>query len=154
MVRLLMAGFLFFAGCGSLACQKYTDTLVDSPRRVDEGVAISTLRSIGQAQTAYSLTNSGDYGTFEELVAGGHLDARFNSSKPKLYGYFLTMAVNNRSSSGAAQSSYHCNADPDPVANPSGRHFFLGSDSPQLHVNPTKPATSDDEAFQPQSPLQ
>ena len=148
MARLLMAGFLFLAGCGSLACQRYTETLVDSPRRVDEGVAISTLRSIGQAQTAYSVTNSGDYGTFEQLVAGGHLDARFNSSKPTLYGYFLTMTVNNRSS-GTAQSSYHCNADPDPAVNPAGRHFFLGSDSPQLHVNPTKPATSDDEALQP-----
>lgn len=148
MVKLLMVGFLFFAGCGSLACQKYTETLVDSPRRVDEGVAISTLRSIGQAQTAYSVINSGDYGTFEQLVAGGHLDARFNSSKPRLYGYFLTMTVNNRSS-GNAQSSYHCNADPDPAVNPAGRHFFLSSDSPQLHVNPTKPASANDEALQP-----
>ena len=148
MVRLLIAGFLSIAGCGSLACQTYTDTLVESPRRVDERVAISTLRSIGQAQTAYSLTNSGDYGTFEQLVAGGHLDARFNSSKPKLAGYFLTMTVNNRSS-GGTQSSYHCNADPDPVMNATGRHFYLGSDSPELRANSTKPATATDEAFQP-----
>ena len=148
MVKFLMAGFLFLASCGFLACQQHTDALVDSPRRVDEGVAISTLRSVGQAQTAYSLTNSGDYATFEQLVAGGHLDARFNSSKPKLYGYFLTMTVNNRSS-GAAQSSYYCNADPDPVANPGGRHFYLSSDSPELRVNPTKPATADDPPFQP-----
>lgn len=148
MVRFLMAGFLFLAVYGSIACRSYTDTLVESPRRVDERVAISTLRSIGQAQTAYSLTNSGDYGSFEQLVANGHLDARFNSSKPKLAGYFLTMTVANRSS-GAAQSSYHCNADPDPAVNPAGRHFYLGSDSPELRVNPTKPATANDEAFQP-----
>lgn len=143
-----MAGILFLAGCGSPACQSYTDTLVDSPRRVDERVAISTLRSIGQAQTAYSLSNSGDYGSFEQLVAGGHLDARFNSSKPKLNGYFVTMTVNNRSA-GVAQSSYYCNADPEPAVNPGGRHFYLGSESPELHVNPTKPATANDEAFQP-----
>jgi len=148
MVRLLIAGFLFLAGCGSIACQRYTDTLVESPRRVDEGVAISTLRSIASAQTAYSLTNSGDYGTFEELVAGGHLDPRFNSSKPRLYGYFLTMTVNNRSS-GAAESSYQCNADPDPAANPAGKHFYLSSDSPELRVNPTQPATANDKPFQP-----
>ena len=148
MVRLSIAGFLFLVGCGSLACQKYTETLVDSPRRVDQGVAISTLRTIGQAQAAYSLTNSGDYGTFEELVAGGHLDARFNSSKPRLYGYFLTMTVNNRSS-GAAESSYQCNADPDPAANPAGKHFYLSSDSPELRVNPTQPATANDKPFQP-----
>ncbi|MCM3904045.1 MAG: hypothetical protein ND866_20275 [Pyrinomonadaceae bacterium] len=148
MVRFLMTGFLFLAACGSLACGSYTETLVDSPRRVDERVATSTLRSVGQAQTAYSLTNSGDYGTFEQLVAGGHLDARFNSSKPKLYGYFLTMTVSNRSS-GGGQSSYHCNADPDPAVNPVGRHFYLGSDSPELRVNPTEPATATDAAFQP-----
>jgi hypothetical protein len=148
MVRLLMVGFLFLVGCGSFACGSYTETLVDSPRRVDERVATSTLRSIGQAQTAFSLSNSGNYGSFEQLVAAGHLDARFNSSKPKFAGYFLTMTVNNQSS-GAAQSSYHCNADPDPAANPGGRHFYLGSDSPELRVNPTKPATSSDAAFQP-----
>jgi hypothetical protein len=148
MLRFLIAGFLFLATCGSLACGSYTETLVDSPRRVDERVAISTLRSVGQAQTAYSLTNSGDFGSFEQLVEGGHLDARFNSSKPKVYGYFLTMTINNRSS-GGGQSSYFCNADPDPAVNPGGRHFYLGSDSPELHVNPTKPATASDEAFRP-----
>jgi len=148
MFRFLMAGVIFLGGCGSLGCQSYTDTLVDSPRRVDERVAISTLRTIGQAQTAYSISNSGDYGTFEQLVAGGHLDARFNSSKPRLYGYFLTMTTNNRST-GATQSSYYCNADPDPAVNPAGRHFYLGSDSPELHVNPTTSATANDAAFQP-----
>ena len=148
MVKFLALGVLFLGGCGSLACQSYTDTLVDSPRRVDERAAISTLRNIGQAQTAFSISNSGDYGTFEQLVAGGHLDARFNSSKPRLYGYFLTMTTNNRSS-GADQSSYYCNADPDPAVNPAGRHFYLGSASPGLHVNPTNPATASDAAFQP-----
>ena len=83
MIRLCGSGVSFLPYGGSLACQTYTDTLVESPRRVDERVAVSTLRSIGQAQTAYSLTNSGDYGTFEQFVAGGHLDARFNSSKPR-----------------------------------------------------------------------
>jgi hypothetical protein len=148
MIRFLLLGFLSLTGLGALACGGYTDTLVESPRRVDERVAVSTLRSIGQAQTAYSLTNSGDYGSFEQLVAGGHLDARLNSSKPKLYGYLLTLNIANRSS-GPAQSSYHSNADPDPAVNPAGRHFYLGSASPELRVNPTKPATANDEAFQP-----
>ncbi len=148
MIRFLLLGSLLLTGFGALACGGYTDTLVESPRHVDERVAVSTLRSIGQAQTAFSLTNSGDYGSFEQLVAGGHLDARFNSSKPKLYGYFLTMTVDNRSS-GAAQSSYHCNADPDPTENQAGRHFYLGSDSPELRVNQKTPATANDEAFQP-----
>lgn len=148
MIRLFGVALLLLTVGGSFACQTYTDTLVESPRRVDERVAVSTLRSIGQAQTAFSLTNSGDYGTFEQLVAGGHLDARFNSSQPRIYGYFLTMTVSNRSS-GASESSYECNADPDPAVNPAGRHFYLGSDSPELRVNPNAPASANDPAFQP-----
>ena len=148
MDRFLMAGLLFLAASASLACGSYTETLVDSPRRVDERVATSTLRSIGQAQTAYSVSNSGDFATFEQLVAGGHLDARFKASKPKVDGYFLTMTVRN-GSPGAGQSSYSCNADPDPAVNPAGRHFYLGSDSPELRVNATKTASASDAAFQP-----
>lgn len=147
MIRLLLLGSLFVAGLGALACQSYTTTLVESPRRVDERVAISTLRSIAQAQTAYNLTNSGAYGSFEQLVAAGHLDSRFSSGQPKFGGYVLNMTVSN--SSGGAESSYHCNADPDPAVNPAGRHFYLGSASPELHVNATKPATANDEAFRP-----
>lgn len=148
MIRFLLIGFLFLAGLGALACQSYTTTLVESPGRLDERVAISTLRSIAQAQTAYSLSNSGDYARFEQLVAGGHLDSRFSSRQPKVGGYILTMTVAN-GSSGGAESSYHCNADPDPAVNPAGRHFYLGSASPEIRVNLTKPATASDEAFQP-----
>src|SRR5688500_2785612 len=147
-IRLCGIALLLLTLGGSFACQTYTDTLVESPRRVDERVAVSTLRSIGQAQTAFSLTNSGDYATFEQLVTGGHLDARFNSSKPRIYGYFLTMTVSNRSS-GASESSYGCNADPDPAVNPAGRHFYLSSDSPELRVNPSAPASANDPSSHP-----
>jgi hypothetical protein len=148
MIRFLLLGSLLLTGLGALACQSYTNTLVESPRRVDERVAISTLRSIAQAQIAYSLSNSGDYGSFEQLVAGGHLDSRFSSSQPHLGGYILTMTVANKSS-GGAQSSYHCNADPDPAVSQAGPHFYLGSASPEIRVNSTKPATANDEAFRP-----
>ena len=148
MIRFLLVGSLFLTGLGALACQSYTTTLVESPGRVDERVATSTLLTVAQAQTAYSLSNSGDYGSFEQLVAGGHLDSRFSSSQPHLGGYILTMTVANRSSGGTV-SSYHCNADPDPAVNPAGRHFYLGSASPEIRVNLTKPATANDEAFQP-----
>lgn len=146
MIRFFLLGCLFFTGLGALGCQSYTTTLVESPGRVDERVVTSTLRSIAQAQMAYSLSNSGDYGSFEQLVAGGHLDSRFSSNQPKLGGYILTMTVANRSS-GRAESSYHCNADPDPAVNQAGRHFYLGSASPEIRVNLTKPATASDEAF-------
>jgi len=147
MARILLPGFLFVAGLGALACQSYTTTLVESPGRVDEQIAISTLRTIAQAQSAFSLSNSGVYGSFQQLVASGHLDSRFSSSQPKVGGYILTLTVTN--SSGGAESSYHCNADPDPASNRAGRHFYVGSASPEIRVNPSKPATANDEAFQP-----
>jgi hypothetical protein len=144
MIRTLLLGSLLLAGLGALACQGYTTTLVESPGRADELVAISTLRSIASAQTAYSLTSSGAYGSFQQLVDGGHLDSRFSSSQPKVGGYILTMNV-----SGGVESSYYCNADPDPAANQKGRHFYIGSASPEIRVNMTKAATASDEIFRP-----
>lgn len=141
MIRTLLLGSLFLTGLGALACQSYTTTLVEAPGRVDERVALSTLRTIASAQTVYSVSNSGAYGSFEQLVAAGHLDSRFSSNPPRVGGYILTMTV--------AGSSYHCNADPDPAANQKGRHFYLGSASPEIRVNLTNTATANDEVFQP-----
>jgi hypothetical protein len=147
MNRLVLIVCLFSAGFALPACQSYTTTLVESPGRVDERVAISTLRSIAQAQTAYSLTHSGAYGSFEQLIADGHLDSRFSSGQPKVGGYVLSMTVSNPSS--GVDNSYHCNADPDPSVKAAGRHFYLGSNSSELRMNATKPATASDEAFRP-----
>jgi len=144
MIRTMLLGCLFLAGIGALACQSYTNTLVESPGRVDERVALSTLRSIASAQTAYSITNSGAYGSFEQLVAGGHLDSRFSSSQPRIGGYVMTMTV-----AGGTDGSYYCNADPDAASNQKGRHFYLSSASPEIRVNLTKAATASDEVFQP-----
>lgn len=148
MVRVLLIALPFIAGLNTLACQSYTDSLDQGSRPVNEKVAISTLRSIAQAQSAYSVSNSGDYGTFEQLAAGGYLDSRFNSSKPKVYGYVLTMTVANRSA-GMGESSYHCNADPDEAENPAGRHFYVSSSSTGIHVNSKNPASASDEILQP-----
>ena len=144
MIRTLLLGSLLLTALGALACQSYTTTLVEAPGRVDERVALSTLRTIASAQTVYSLSNSGSYGSFAQLVAAGQLDSRFSASQPKVGGYILTMTV-----SGGAESSYQCNADPDPAANQNGRHFYLGSASPEIRVNLTKAATATDEVFQP-----
>jgi hypothetical protein len=144
MIRTQLLGFLVLTGLGALACQSYTTTLVESPKRVDEQVVLSTLRTVASAQSVYSVSNSGAYGTFEQLVAAGHLDSRFSSSQPKFGGYILTMTV-----SGGSESSYHCNADPDAAANLQGKHFYLSAASPEIHVNLTKAATATDPVFQP-----
>ncbi len=147
MIRTLLLASLLLTSLAALACQSYTTTLVEAPGRVDERVALSTLRTIASAQTVYSVSNSGAYGSFEQLVAAGHLDSRFSSSPPRVGGYLLTMTVSN--SSGGGESSYYCNADPDGAANQKGRHFYIGSASPEIRVNLTKAATASDEIVQP-----
>ena len=148
MPRHLVSTFLLFVCLASLNCQSYTTSLETSSGRVDEAAAISTLRAIAQAQTAYSISNAGDYGSFEQLAAGGFLDSRFNRSKPKIYGYVLTMKASSKST-GADESSYSCNADPDPTANRSGRHFYIDSDSTGVRVNAAQPASASDDILQP-----
>ncbi|MGH9969103.1 MAG: hypothetical protein ACREBG_15050 [Pyrinomonadaceae bacterium] len=148
MVRLMVIASLSIAAFGAFGCQKYTTTLEQSPGRVDEGIAISTLRSIAAAQTAFSVSNSGDYGSFEQLAGGSYLDERFNSGQPKIYGFVFTMSVSPRSSA-TSEGSYQCNADPDKAVNAAGRHFYISSSSVGVHVNATGPATANDENLQP-----
>lgn len=147
MLRLLIAGFLLISCIASLNCQSYTTGLQKGASRADETAAISTLGVISRAQTAYSLSNSGDYGTFEQLVNGGFLDGRFSNSEPKLYGYIFTMSVNSKA--GSTDGSYSLNVDPDPALKVSGRHFYIDSSSSDIHVNESQRASARDGLLKP-----
>jgi hypothetical protein len=129
---------------GVLSCKSYTNELATSPGRVDEGVTISTLHSISRAQTAYSVVNNGNYGSFEQLNAGGFLDGRFKTTKPVLYGYTLTMTTVPKADS--VESSYTLNADPTGPADSKARHFFMDA-SGEIHFNASQPATANDEVL-------
>lgn len=147
-MRLLLVSILLFVlSLATLSCQKYSAGLQKSTNRAGETSAIATLRTIAQAQTTYSISNPGDYGTFEQLAAGGFLDTRFNRNNPEFYGYVFTMQVSPQSE--AKPSSYSCNADPAPAANIAGRHFYIDSNSQDTRVNATQPATATDEVLRP-----
>ena len=142
MLRFLLSAFLLIGCLATLNCQSYTTGLQQGAARADETAALSTLRTIARAQTAYSISNPGDYGSFEQLVTGGYLDQRFNSNEPKLYGYVFTMSVSPKSDS--REGSYGLNADPDPTLKASGRHFYVDSGSADVHVNPNQRASASD----------
>ena len=129
----------------SFSCQTYTSGLKQSLTAADETAATGTLRTIALAQRTYSIT-SGDYGTFKQLSDGGYLDSRFNSDKPAIKDYVLTMVVTPKGE-GKAEGFYSCNADP--TREQAGRHFYIDSTSSDLHVNPTAPATANDPIVQP-----
>jgi hypothetical protein len=147
MLRRALITLLIAASLGSIQCQKYTTGMQQSLARADEAVAITTLRSITVAQRAYSLTNDGNYGTFEQLVQGGYLDTRFNSGKPKIKDYVFTMNVNPKAA-GAVEGFYSCNADPESAGDRAGRHYYIDSGSPSIHVNATQAASAGDEILQ------
>lgn len=144
-VRLRVVLFTLAVGLFSTSCQSYTDTTVKSKSAANETLAISALRTISSAQTSYSVSHDGDFGTFEELVKAGHLAVRFSGNSPVVGGYVLTMKVSPKDSSGSA-ASYAVNADPETsvAAGSTGtRHFFMDSTN-TIHVNAKQSAGAGD----------
>lgn len=128
------------------ACQSYTGGLQKTMTGADETAAIAALHAIALGQQTYSLTNGGEYGTFQQLTAGGFLDARYSGNKP-VKDYVLTMNVTPKASS-APEGSFTCNADPDNTSGSAARHFYVDSSSTAIHVNPNQPATANDPTAQ------
>jgi hypothetical protein len=145
MLRRLMLVFCLALGFASPSCQSYTGGLQKAVTGADETTAIAALHAVAVAQQTYSITNGGEYGTFQQLTDGGLLDARYGTSKP-VKDYILTMNVIPKPS-GAPEGSYTCNADPDNKLN-GGRHFYVDSTSTTIHVNDSQPATANDPSAQ------
>ncbi|MGH9872633.1 MAG: hypothetical protein ACRD9S_09220 [Pyrinomonadaceae bacterium] len=142
MFRFALVATTILICLASISCQNVSSGLEKSVARADETAATGALRAIAVAQQTYSVTNEGNYGTFQQLTAGGYLDERFNSDKPALKNYVLTMEVVSK------PPSYSCNADPAGEG-PQGRHFYMDSKSTALHVNATQPASGSDPVSQP-----
>ena len=142
MFRYPITAILLLGCSAALACQSYTSGLQQSTTRVDETAIISAIHTVATAQRTYSISNSGSYATFQQLVQSGSLDSRFDSDKPKIKGYVLTMTVTPKSAP-AAEDSYTINADPEATGPQAGRHFFTDSLG-MIHVNPSQPATAND----------
>jgi hypothetical protein len=98
------------------------------------------MNAIRVAQRTYSVSNGGDFGTFQQLTQASYLDSRFNSSQPQVRGYVFAMTVGDK--------SFSCNADPTAQGAQPFRHFFIDSTSTEIHVNPTQPATAADAGLQ------
>ncbi len=147
-MRTLLASFLLaVVSINMISCQQYSAGLQKGSNRAEETSAIGSLRTIAQAQTTFSISNAGNYGTFEQLTEGGFLDSRFHHSSPALHGYVFNMQVNPATE--GSQGSYSCNADPAPTSNLGGRHFYIDSISQEIRVNATQPATDKDEPLKP-----
>jgi hypothetical protein len=145
MFRYVITLLVLFACCASFGCQKYTTGMQQSVSRADEASAILALRAISTTQRNFSISNDGNYGTFEQLVAAG-LDERFKGDKPKVSGYVWTMNVTAKTQ-GAPEGSYSVNADPAGSGSQAGRHLYMDSSSGIIHINASQPATAGDPAL-------
>jgi len=148
MLRIPILALTVLLGIASLSCQPYSTGLQQSVARADETAATAALRTIAVAQRTYSASNGGDFATFQQLCEAGYLDSRFNSSKPSVKDYVLTMEVTPKSEA-QAEGFYSCNADPVGTGPQAGRHFYIDSTSSELHVNPSESATAKDPTAQP-----
>jgi Tfp pilus assembly protein PilE len=130
--------------CG---CQNYSSGLVQTAARSDEAVVLSNLKAIMTAQQTYSVSN-GSYGNFNQLTDGGFIDARFKGEKPVLNEYAYTITVVEKTPENPTPS-YSVNADPARTGDRAGRHYFIDSNSTDIHVNNTQSATAADETIKP-----
>ena len=148
MYRFAVLALTLLICSASFSCQTYTSGLQQSLAHADEAAATATLRTITLAQKTYAVSNEGGYGTFQQLCAGGYLESRFNSDKPAIKDYVLSMTVTPKAE-GQAEEFYSCKADPTGTGAQAGRHFYIDSTSSELHVNPSAPATAKDPILQP-----
>ncbi|MDQ3474367.1 MAG: hypothetical protein M3447_11585 [Acidobacteriota bacterium] len=143
----LLFSFLLLISLATFGCKDYSTGLQQSSSRADETSAIATLRTLAQAQTTYSISNAGHFATFEQLVEGGFLDSRFHHPNPTLHGYIFTLEV--LPASNETPGSYTCNADPVPTSPPGVRHFYIDSNSQDIRINASLPATIKDKILRP-----
>jgi hypothetical protein len=130
-------------GCGPFKAYQRAYT------RGNEAATIMSLRKIAETQQSYALEHKGVYGSFRELVSGGALDERYNSDKPKVNDYVLTMTLIAKAP-GTDRGSFSISADPE-VAGQGARHFYLDS-SGVIHVNATRVAGASDPVFNSNDP--
>ena len=148
MLRIAILALTVPLSLAALSCQAYTTGLQRSVQRADETAAVSALHTVAVAQQTYSATSGGEFGYFNQLTEGGHLDPRFDSDQPAIQDYVLTMEVMPKSAT-RPNGFFSCNADVARTSGKVGSHFYLDSTSPELHVNPDKPATAKDPILRP-----
>ncbi|HEY0546956.1 MAG TPA: hypothetical protein VGC91_16380 [Pyrinomonadaceae bacterium] len=137
------AATLLATACGD----EVKKATVGSKSAANEGAAIGALRTVASAESTYSASHDGDYGTLAQLVESGQLDARFGGSSPIVGGYVLTMRVSPQDTAGGRPASYAVNADPQQnvaEASTGNRHFCLDSSDGAIHVNAKQTASASD----------
>jgi hypothetical protein len=130
-----MLALLLAVGLSFIGCQTYTTGLKQDVARANELAALASLHAIALAEQTYSVSNSGKYGTLQQLVDGAFLDPSIGNSEKKDYAFTINVGQKG------GDEFYSCNADPKDKP---GRHFYIDSSSRAVHVNQTQRASAAD----------
>jgi Tfp pilus assembly protein PilE len=110
-------------------------------RSGNEAAALQHLKTIASVEIQYFNMHNRNFGTFDQLIKDGLLEARFSGDLPVVDGYTFTLKVTPKTTSQA--TAYTLNSDPQSSA--SGKnHFYLDSTGGAIHVNADQPASSSD----------
>jgi prepilin-type N-terminal cleavage/methylation domain-containing protein len=117
-----------------------------SVRSANEAAALSHLQRIATQQiTYYNTKNRAGYGTFDQLVDGGYLDARWKGDAPVVDGYVFSISITPKSSSQPPGFGVNANPQkPTGLTATGSQFFYIGSDSGGPRANGEKPASAED----------
>lgn len=107
-----------------------------------EAATQQNLKTIAAIEIQYFNTHSRTFGTFDQMVKEGMLTNRFSGETPVIDDYIFTLKVTPKTTNQA--SLYRLNADKTGIWPGAGRHFYLDSTGPTIHVNPDRPAAPSD----------
>jgi len=107
-------------------------------RAGNEAATIQNLKTIAAVEAQYYNTHHRTFGTFHQLIEEKMLTSKFAGDPPDCDGYVLNLKVTPNQ-----PGSYTLNADVD-SDNAGGRHFYIDSTSPAIHVHADRPAGPSD----------
>ena len=118
-----------------------------SIRKANEAAAVTALNTIKIAEAKYVGDHKGQYGTFKELFAEGHLDKRFNFDKPAIRGYIFTLTLTPKSEGKVASFASNANPEQSKGVGATGKFFYYTDAENGICYSSSGPATAEDESL-------
>lgn len=145
LVRNILAGIIALVAIGVFVLCLLVGSAIYGYRAAmragNEAATLQNLKTIAAVEPLYYQTHSRTFGAFRQLVSEQMLSRKFDGDPVTADGYVLTLIA--LPGSPNVRSSYTVRADP--LSREQGtNHFYLDSESNQIHVNPEQPAGPND----------
>ncbi len=122
-------------------------TYQGSVRRANEAAAVAAINTVKVAQAKYVMAHKGQYATFIQLFAEGHLDKLFNSDRPHVRGYVCVMTVIEQPEKTATAFKLNANPESADGIGATGSYFYYSEPDAPISVSKEGPASGDDDVL-------